>query len=66
MKVKITGTVTCLKCGHECTPSGLRDMSLENTFIRVECPNCNQVLIDFTEGRFLISHIKADTMQMIG
>jgi len=66
MKVKITGNVKCLKCGHECSPSGLKDLSIENAFLKVVCENCNHVMVDFTEGNFLISDIKADELQMIG
>lgn len=61
MKVKLEGKVTCKKCQWSGLPKDLRE---EHNGLLVKCPNCSEVLMDFTNGNFIIQNLKAEKLTM--
>jgi Zn finger protein HypA/HybF involved in hydrogenase expression len=56
MKVEIKGYVKCLKCAWEGTA---QDLIEEQNGELVKCPECEGIMIDFTNGKFIMQNIEA-------
>lgn len=62
MKAKLTGPIECNVCKWKGQPDELK---IEKSGEVVMCPSCKMLLMDFSDGNFLIQHITAQKLEFI-